>query len=604
MDMQRTARAGFVAGALGALLLALCVGSGAPLVISFDLPDSVVFEGMREDRDRGGRWTGSTATLDTGVVAAGEVEVSLTCDRPWRPSTATLVVAQGDREVTVAVGADRVLARLPAAGPLVVSLATEARREFGVRLQSLTAEPRRPLALLPSPGSAARMAVGSALLVLALAWAGFTPGTAAAASVLLWSLPLSLLGWTNPYVTLRLLDALWLIAPLFVFGIAAFRRTLGAKGVLLGVAAALIRLMLLFHPSCYFSDLEIHLNVTRALRDQGRIHGWVDMDRLQRRFDLGRAKVSGAMRPLPYPPMFHTLASLGPDGAEVPMMKSLAVGASTAAVLLTFLLGWRFFGSESAGVMAGLALNLQPWETLELLRVSFPAILGRTLDLAGLLWLVSSSSDALAGTRGRVQLGAWLALCCLCYNASPVHWGLFIPLALLALALPPARWRDAQSLLASAMVGGTLSLLYYGRYLLDVAFNVLAENRGSPSSFSPVSLVASVAQVNGPVVFIAVAAIPLCLGEAWRRRESRLLLAWILWVPLLIHVATSFPDPFGYFRRYFFTYPLMAVLASRWAKTSSLLGRALILIIVGWGLLEIATFIPGIYLTHTGRIGE
>jgi hypothetical protein len=302
--------------------------------------------------------------------------------------------------------------------------------------------------------------------------------------------------------------------------------------------------------------------------------------------------------------MFHTLSSIGPDGVEAPMMKSLGAGAETAAILLTFLLGWRFFGSESSGVMAGLALNLLPWETLELLRVSFPAILGRTLDLGGLLWLASRSSDVLASARGRLQLGGWLALCCLGYNASPVHWGLFIPLALLALVLPPAQLRDARSLLAAAVVGGALSLLYYGRYLLDVAFNVLAEHREAAPSISLISLVASLAQMNGPVVFAAVAAIPLCLGEAWRRRESRLLLAWILWVPLLIHVATTFPEPFGYFRRHYFAYPLLAVLAARWAKTPSLLSRGLALIILGWGLMEIARFIPGIYMTHTGRIGD
>ncbi len=602
--MQGTARAGFVAGALGALLLALCVGSGAPLVVSFDVPDSAVFEGMREDRDRGGRWTGSIATLEPGVVAVGEVEVRVTCDRGGRSGTAALTVRQGDEERRLTVGADPALARLPATGLVVVQLATGARREFGVRLQSLTAEPKGPLALLPSPGRVVRMAAGSALLTLALALAGFTPFMSAAASVLLWSLPVSLLGWTNPYTSLRLVDTLWLIAPLFAFGLGALKRSLGAPGVLLGVAAALIRLMLLFHPSFYFGDLEIHLGVTRALRDEGRVHGWVHMDKLQQRFDLGRARVSGAMRPLPYPPMFHTLSSLGPDGVEVPMMKSLAVGAETAAILLTFLLGRRLFGSEAAGVMAGLALNLLPWDTLELLRVSFPAILGRTLDLAGLLWLVSRSSDALASARGRLQLGAWLALCCLCYNASPVHWGLFIPLALLTLVLPPAQLRDARSLLAAAVIGGALSLLYYGRYLLDVAFNVLPGSREAAPSISVISLVATLAQINGPVVFAAVAAIPLCLVEAWRRRESRLLLAWILWVPLLIHVATSFPEPFGYFRRHYFAYPLLAVLASRWAKTPSLLARALALILVGWGLLEIARFIPGIYLTHTGRIGE
>ncbi len=286
------------------------------------------------------------------------------------------------------------------------------------------------------------------------------------------------------------------------------------------------------------------------------------------------------------------------------MMKSLAVGAETAAILLTFLLGRRLFGSEPARMMAGLALYLLPWDTLELLRVSFPAILGRTLDLAGLLWLFSRSSDVLASARGRFQLGAFLALCCLCYNASPVHWGLFIPLALLTLALPPAQLRDARSLLAAGVIGGALSLLYYGRYLLDVAFNVLPANREAAPTISVTTLVATLAQMNGPVVFAAVAAIPLCLVEGWRRRESRLLLAWILWVPLLIHVATSFPEPFGYFRRHYFAYPLLAVLASRWAKTPSLLARSLALLLVGWGLLEIARFIPGIYLTHTGRIGE
>jgi hypothetical protein len=528
--------------------------------------------------------------------------VRLVSDRPGRPGSATVVVALGGEERTLVVGEDEAVARISAKGPLSVKLATEARREFGVRVQSLIAEPRSPGALLPSPGLAARMAVGAALLALALILANFTPPMAVAASALLWSLPVTLFGWTNPYVTLRLVDQLWLIVPLFAFGIAALHRGLGALGVLLGVSSALIRLMLLFHPNWYFSDLEIHLNVTRALRDEGRIHGWIHTDDLQQRFDLGRASVSGAMRPLPYPPLFHTFSSMGPDGEEVPMMKALAVGAETAAVLLTLLLGRRLFGTESAGVMAGLSLSLLPFETLELLRASFPAILGRALDLAAVFWLVSLPKEDLASARGRLKLGVGLAVSCLSYNASPVHFGLFIPLALLALALPPARLSDARGLLAAAVIGGLLSLVFYGRYLVDTALNVLVQNRTTTPSIYWMGLATNLVRYHGPVFIAALVAIPLCVGEAWRRRESRLLLAWILWVPLVIYVAQSFPEPFGYFRKQFFAYPLFVLLAARWAKTPSTPSRALAVVVAVWGLVETALLIPGVYITHSGRI--
>lgn len=602
--MQGTARAVFVAGALGVVLLVLCVGSGAPLVMLFDLPDAADFEGMRDERDREGRWTTSRATIEPGAVAIDDVEVKLVADRPWRPTAAAAVITMGREERTLLVGRDVAATQLTAAGPISVRVATEARREFGLRLQSLTVTPRAPGALLPSAGLAARMFVGSVLLALAAIFAGFTPFMAAVVTVLLWSLPVTLFGWANAYVTLRLVDTLWLIAPLFVFGIAALKRSLGAMGVLLGISAALLRLMLLFHPAWYFGDVEIHLKVARALRNEGRIHGWIHVDRLQQRFDLGRGNVAGAMRPLPYPVLFHTLTSMAPKGLDVPLMKSLAVGAETATILLAFLIGRRFFGSEAAGLMAGLASNLLPFETLEFLRVSFPAILGRAVDLSAMLWLISTPAEVLATARGRAKLGAWFAVCCLCYNASPVHWGLFIPLALLALVLPPARLADAGSLLGGAVVGGLLSLVFYGRYLLDVS-NVLG---GSGTVLFPSigwsGLFSNLIRYHGPILIAALIAAPLCLAESWRRRESRLLLAWILWVPLAIFVAQVFREPFGYFRTQFFAYPLFAILCARWAKTPSLVSRLLLVVIVAWGLVEIGALLPGTFVSHSGRLRE
>ncbi len=370
------------------------------------------------------------------------------------------------------------------------------------------------------------------------------------------------------------------------------------------MAAALLRLMLLFHPDWYYGDIEIHLNVTRALKEEGRLHGWMNMYDLQQRFDLGRANVSGSMRPLPYPPFFHTLSSFGPEGMEVEVMKAVGVAAATATILLTLLFASRLFASEAAGLMAGLVLSLLSFDLLEVLRVSFPAILGRSLDLTAMLWLFSPRAFDPEDKRGLLALGGWLSLCCLSYNASPVHFGLFVPLALLCLALPQGRLREARSLLTAALVGALLSLSFYGRYVLDVVLNVMAEDHVAAPSIDWGALASSLARDHGPILVAALAAAPLCLTARWSHRESRLLLAWILWMPAVALVAGLFPGPFGYFRTEFFAYPLLAVLCARWAMGPAPVSRLLIGAVAVWGLAKTWAFLPGLYITHSGRITD
>lgn len=597
-------RGAAAAGLVAVLLLVLVVGSGARLRQDFDLKDAFPFEGQVGERLSDGRWTPSSARIETGVFAVRETRVAAAMSRELRGPVSTVLSLDtaGAQSESRTVGSNAETLTATGRGDLAVTVQVQPARRVGVRLHSLTVTPAGPLTLLPSAASAFKAAVATALLASLFSVLTLRPATASIAAVTLFATPVCLLGRDNPAVTLHLIEALWLAAPLLVGGVLAVRSLVGEAAAFLAAGVSLFRLLLLFHPAWYFADIEIHANVARALRDEGRLQGWIHMDELQERFDLGRASVTGTMRPLPYPPLFHTLASSAPDRLIVPFMKFLGAAITAMTLLLTVALARRLIEDESASLIAAVLLALLPFEIQEFLRVSLPALLGRAVDLGVLLLLIGLRNSERV-PRLRVALA--LATACLTYNAAPVHFALFLPLAFAALLVKPARPGDAADLFAATGLSALLALLYYGRYVADVLQNVLAASHAPTVPVpDPARFVMSLIELHGPVVVAALAAAPLVIAGSWRERSSRVALAWTLYVPAIAWTTQIFKEPFAYFRPYFFVYPLFCILAAWWFRRPRFTARLVLAAILVWELAFAANAVPGVFVTHSGRWGD
>jgi hypothetical protein len=324
------------------------------------------------------------------------------------------------------------------------------------------------------------------------------------------------------------------------------------------------------------------------------------MDFYQERFGLGRASLEGRRRPMPYPPVLHTLVGFVPFGDTEDVLKWAGVLLHAGAVVLVMLVASRASGIEAAAVPAGAMAALFPDGMLELLRASYPALLGQ-LSLLAMVLLLMCRGKALSSTSGVAAFGALFAACALVYNAGPLTLAVFLPLLLAAFWMPP-RLDGALGLAAAAFLGGAVALTYYGGFLLEVA---KAPGGGESLGLGARFQAATVGwDAFGPLYFVLAIAGLYVLLKRRELLESRVLLSWAAYAPAISLPVLLAPETLYYFRRLFFVYPLAPVLAACALSRR----RALLLLatagVVAWSLYRMSDFIEPFYVTHTGSLAQ
>jgi hypothetical protein len=246
-----------------------------------------------------------------------------------------------------------------------------------------------------------------------------------------------------------------------------------------------------------------------------------------------------------------------------------------------------------------------PADVLELLRASYPAILGHAMDV-GLVTFLALRWDRLRTTRGLLTLALFLAGCGLTYNASPVHFGLLLPLLLIAASLnPPLQGR--RGLVLGTLFGALLALAYYGRYASGlfrklVASGPLEADAPSLAQRADTALGGWDAGMGLPFVAAALVGLGVVLRASWVPACGRVIAAWAAYVPLISLPVLVLPEPFHYFRRLYFALPLASLLAARAGGRRRALTAALTVLLLIWSGWKMTSYVRPFFVTHTGSL--
>jgi hypothetical protein len=275
----------------------------------------------------------------------------------------------------------------------------------GLKLDGLRLVPGKRGALLPDARSVAHSAGAAVLFAVAFVLAGFSPRASFLLAVALLGFPLAAL---DPFSSLHWLGKGALVSSILSLGIVAALRSQPKWQKLVLVGTLLVGSFALFHPSYYFKDVDIHREVTDVVREHRALELWTRMDYYQERFGLGRASLEGRRRPMPYPPVLHTLGGWFPFGETEDVLKWAGILLHAATVFVVMLITARVSEGDAAAVAAGVMAASFPDGILELLRASYPALLGQ-LALMFMVLVVMRHGKALRSTVGLVAFGVLFA---------------------------------------------------------------------------------------------------------------------------------------------------------------------------------------------------
>ncbi len=597
--------ASLVAGLIFITLFTLGFAAGHPFVFRFGPADRDYTEGFRIGWARGttARWAKAEATVALPLIVAGPSRLSILGGREDQPPT-ELVVRQGNRRLGSFMAGDRTgiySFEVEAGEPAIFRLqAPGSERGHGIKLQRLALEPLRFGSVLPAVWILVRLVFGTSLLAIAFVASGWTRRSASIGALSLLSVPLGLLAFFDSYTALHLARKLSLVAPALVMGVTfllpRFMKT-GATGVF--ALSLLFRLGLAFHPSYYFQDLDIHRGVTGVVAEKGALELWRNMSHYQRVFDLGRGSVQGRFVPLPYPPVFHTIAGLIPGPVD-DSNRVLGALFQSLVCLLIFGLSLRLFGDPLVSAGAGVLTAFLPEYLLEFLRASYPALLGHLVDLTVVMLLVLGW-ERLNRRGGAAILAAALAICTLVYNAGPLYWAVFLPLVLLTSSLKPPLEGRAR-LLVGTVSGAAVSLAYYGHYMLAALPSFFQSSSPGPNLTERLHVAFMGWDAFGLPYLLAMGwAAFVVIPKLQPRAAGRVITAWLLFIPAISIPVFLFPEPLYYFRRLFFALPLATLLAPQ-AATGKKLKILLIAVLLGWSLYRLTFFVAPFFVTHTGSL--
>lgn len=580
-------------------------------VLAFTSRESVSFgfgpsdrgyvQGFRVGWARGttARWSRERAEVALPVVVRGVGRLVVLGGRPEREPAEIEVAQEG-----------KLLGILPAAGRIApYAFLLEPGRAFfrftsrtadaghGMKLEELRLVPRGRGALVPDLRSLALAASGAVLLTAALVVAGFSPR----ASALLVTAGLgSALAALDPFASLHWLSKAALASSILSILLALLLRSHPKWRSLVPIGTLVLASIALVHPSYYFKDVDIHREVTDVVRSEGLQELWSRMDYYQERFGLGRASVEGRRRPMPYPPVFHTLVGFVPFGDTEDLLKWSGILMHAFTVALVMILAERVTDSESAALAAGVMAALLPDSILELLRASYPALLGQ-IALLVMVILLMRRADALRSASGVVAFGGLFAACALVYNAGPLTLAVFLPLLLASFwAPPPVPGRTG--LLMAAILGSVPAFLYYGGFLLDLA---KAPGGGESLGFAERFHAATVGwNAFGPLYVVFCVAGAFLVARKREKLENRVLLAWAAYAFAISIPVLVAPEPLYYFRRLLFVAPLAPILTAVAVSKRKWLVVVATLALAGWSLHRVSDFVEPFYVTHTGSLAK
>lgn len=590
-----------LAGAVVPTVLVLSITHAESVSFGFGPADRDYVQGFRVGWARGttSRWSREEATVTLPVLVRGRADVVILGGRPERAPAEIEVEQDGRRLGVIPAG--------PRMAPFSFPLAT-GRASFGflsrtpdsghgLKLENLRLVPREMGAILPEMRSLALAAGAAVLLAVAFVLADFSPRASALLAVAILGVPLFAL---DSFASLHWLAKGSLISSLLSLLAILALRSWPKWQKLVPVVTLVAASIALFHPRYYFKDVDIHREVTDVVRQQGARELWSRMDWYQERFGLGRASLEGKRRPMPYPPVLHTLAGWFPLGETEDVLKWAGILLHAATVLVVMLIAARVSQSEGAAVAAGVMAASFPEGVLELLRASYPALLGH-LTMVLMVFLILRYGKALSTKSGVAAFGALFAACALFYNAGPLTLAVFLPLLLAAFWIPP-RLSAASGLLVASALGSIPAFAYYGGFLFDLANT---PGGGEEMSYLERLRAATVGwDLFGPLYLLFGLLGLLAILRARDRLEARVTLAWAAYAPAISIPVFLAPEPLYYFRRLFFVYPLAPVLA---ALALSRHKRFLVLttsVLVAWSLYRGLAFIEPFYVTHTGSLAH
>jgi hypothetical protein len=590
-----------LAGAAVAGVFVFAFAAAESISFGFGPADRDYVEGFRVGWARGttSRWSREQATVRLPIVVRGRATLLVLGGRPER-APAKIEIEQEGTLLGILPASGRVA---PFSFPLGAGRASfrfvsrTADEGHGLKLENLRLMRDEWGALLPDARSLALSAAAGILFAAVLGVAGFSPRTSATIAVAILGLPLAAV---DPFASIH-----WLRKGAVVSAVLSLLTVLALRSQpkwrkLVPVATLLAASFALFHPHYYFKDVDIHRQVADVVRVEGARELWSRMDFYQERYGLGRASLEGKRRPMPYPPVLHTLVGWFPFGDTEDVLKWAGIVLYVSAVTVVMLIAGRVSESEAAAVAAGVMAAMFPDGILELLRASYPALFGQ-LALIVTVFAVLRHGKALQSAFGVAAFGALFAAGALIYNAGPLTLAVFLPLLLAAFRMPPAL-PGASGLLRAAVLGSVPALGYYGGFLLDLA---KSPRGGEALSFTDRLRAATGGwDVFGPLYLLLGIAGLLVVARRQERLENRVLLAWAAYAPAISIPVFLAPEPLYYFRRLFFSYPLAPILA---AVALSRRKRLLVLAtftLVGWSLYRASDFIEPFYVTHTGSLAK
>ena len=595
------------AALVSGLSLGIVVSLGQPITLVFGPVDHEYTHGFQREWKRGTtlRWGKAEARIELPFRVRRTSRLLVAGGRPGlAPAEVELQQQDGGPARVVAAGprpAEHVLEIVPASALGLSLRSHEAERNLSLQISRVTILPTSSGAVVPEPWVLVRTGLGAAVLAATFLAVGFSGRQSLLASLGLLALPLCLVGFRDPFSAVHLACKAALFVPLLTAPLVMLRRERARRFVPVLAVTLAVRCAV-FHPLYDYKDVAIHHQMTRVASREGAAELWSRMAPYQQRFDLGRASSGTGMVPFPYPPMFYTVAALLPLEDTEEAMKLVALAAQGLCVLLVMTLAGRLVGPGPPEVAAGLLAVLFPPDLLELLRASYPALLGHAVDLAVVAWLACRFRD-LRTVQGTLVLALALAAAALTYNAAPVHFALFLPTLFLTASVRPTL-QGRRGLTLAALGGALVSLAYYGSFVRSTLQRAMEGNtlaRAQETWAQRLDQALGHSDVVAlPYLVVPIAGAFFLLRRSWLRPESRVLLAWVLYPLVILFPVFLSPEPFRYFRRFYFAYPLFPLLAASLGTVRRGLMVPLTAALLVWSAYEVMAMGSSFFLVAPG----
>lgn len=225
----------------------------------------------------------------------------------------------------------------------------------------------------------------------------------------------------------------------------------------------LFRAGLLFHPSFYFYDMQLHETLVELAYHRGTVDFWNRWPEYHGMHGLGLSPVAGVRQSFPYPILFHMLTHLVNSLVHAPVFWLKLLGALFAALSLfpVAYLARRLCPLPGAEIFAGVFYLFIPTLTPSLLLLKFDATAGHLFDLCVVAYLAHVSLRLDSGIRwatGVLAISTSLAA----YTSGFIHIGLLLGSCLLLIpVIGGLNKKDVVRLAAAGLIGLALALVTY-----------------------------------------------------------------------------------------------------------------------------------------------